>query len=392
MRKVVVADACRTPIGTVPGSLIKYAGTELISRCFAQLARRVPINWKDVPAAYVGSSFPQEKDNLARKAVAASGLPSSISASTINKTCASSMEALFQGISRIMAFDASAVLVGGVESMSNSAYSLRFFKQRVKAMMNGELPTLAEAGQNPDENEMPVISEIVAAKYGITREEQDLYAYESRERAINASKAGLFDAEILSLPNSQSGGSSAVSHDDAVSKPLDRNAYQNEASFFIRNGCVTRFNSAPIGDAAAAILLMSGEYAKSNRISPIAEIAGIADIGLEKGSFGLGATEAAKSVMRTHAFRESDIDLFECNESFAAEAILFMKMLGVSRNKLNKNGGSIGLGYPVGCEGLRLCVTQLHTMRREHVRVALSAISAGALMGQAVIFKNLDNA
>jgi acetyl-CoA C-acetyltransferase len=388
MKKVVVADAIRTPIGSVPGSLSSFSDTQLLAYCFSQMKQRVPIDWLKVSAVFSGCSFPKEKDNLSRKAALAAGLPESIPASTVNKTCASALEAMFHAIARIASFDAPAVLVGGVESMSFSSYSLGFFKKRVKDMMSGNLPELNDLSERYDENEMPVISEIVAKRYGIFRSEQDSFAAESRERAVNAYKNGYFDDEILDMRGLV--GGELEKKDDAVSKVIAAEAYGKEVSFFVKDGCVTRYNSAPIGDAAAALLLMSEDFAKENNIKPVAEIAGVADVGVTGSQFGQGAVEAVRSVIGKCGLRVEDIDLFECNEAFSAEMILFMKMIGASRESINKNGGSIALGYPVGCEGLRLCVTQLHTMKRDKSRLGVCTTSAGALMGQAVLFRNCE--
>lgn len=389
MKKVVVVSAYRTPVGKIPGSLNGLDDVSLMAYCFAETVKRCGIESKSIDDAYVGCSFPGDRDNICRKSILAAGLSQTIPGTSITRTCASSMEALSQGAYKIMAGDAEIVIVGGVESMSNSGYALSYFKKNIKAMLKKQLPSYKAAIEGLEENETVYISEMLARKYNISRQAQDIYAMESHKRAWAAQKTGRYNDELIPINLSIGEKNIELQRDENIIEDLTLEILEKENAIFTQDGMLSRINSAPIGDGAAAIILMSEERARSEGLLPLAEIDKMAVIGLTREKMGHGTVEVVKSILQHKNMSINDIDLFECNESFAVKSILCRRLLNIPSDKFNVNGGSIALGYPVGCTGLRICVTLIHEMSRKHSEYGIAAICAGGCMGQGILFKNM---
>lgn len=387
MNKVLIVSACRTPIGSVPGNLSGYSDMELMAACFREAVKRIDLNDRFVEEAFVGSSFPSERDNICRKILHKANMDSRISASTTDKTCASAIQALSEGAYKIMAGDADIVLVGGVESMSNSSYALSYFKNRVRKILNNQQLTYKDIEGYIEENDMPFVGEMLSRKYGISRKEQDEFTLVSHKKAQLAKKEKYFEREVFGINLTDKDRNDELNTDEMIKSSYTMELLTNEEPFFLKDGYVTKYNSAPIGDAAAAVVLMSERMAKSQGIKPLAEIYKMNSIGLPYEKMGLGTSEAIKSILDKSGLNKNNISLFEYSEAFAVQAIITQKMLDLDTDKINVNGGSIALGYPVGCTGLRMSVTLLYEMIRRQAEFGLVAMCAGGLMGQSIIFK-----
>ncbi len=387
MENVVVVSAYRTPIGKVPGSLSPMSDVKLMAYCFNEIIKKTGIDASKIEDAYTGCSFPEERDNLCRKAILAGGLPQTIPGSTITRTCASSMEALAQGAYKVMVGDSEIVLVGGVEIMSKSSYALSFFKKGIKAAMKNQLPSYEQVMSTLEENEMTYLAEMMGRKFGISRREQDEYTFASFEKARSAQKNCFFNDEIIPVETVENDGRYVFKEDELILEDPVFEDFENAHPLFINDGNISRYNSAPIGDAAAAVILMSERRAKQEGLKPIAQIHKMGVVGVVPEKLGLGTVEVVNSILKRTGLSVEDIDLFECNESFAAQAIVCQRLLGIKPERMNVNGGSLSLGYPVGCTGLRICVTLLHEMKRRSSMYGMAAICAGGGMGQGILFK-----
>lgn len=389
MRKVVVAASCRTPIGRVPGSMSSMNETQMLSSCFSEIANRNLFDVNKIDSAYVGCAFPSVRTNLCRVSLLDAGLPGAIPGTTIVKTCTSSMEAIAQGAYKIMAGDAEAVLIGGVESMSNSPYVLSYLKKIIKSTYRGQLPHYNSAIENIEEDDMQLIAEMIARNNKITRKDLDENAKRSHKRALFAKKNGFFSSEIQELSLIRDNENKLFKDDECIQDEIDSLAMTQEDPFYIQDGILTKLNSAPIADAAAAMVLMSDDMAKKEGIKPLAEIYRMAEIGVPREKTGYGTVEAINSLLAKNKFSSQDIDLWECIEVPATQAILVQRRLDLDPDKLNVNGGCIALGHPVGCTGLRISITLIFEMRRRQVELGIAAGSAGGGIGQAIMFRCL---
>ena len=414
MNNVVVVAASRTPLGKIPGKLRVFDEIQLMTFAFEDVVKRIDLDGSKIDSAYVGCNFPKERVNLCRKAILAAGLPSTIPGANITRNCSSSMEAVVQGAYAIIAGDADVVLVGGVESTSNSPYMLSYLKNLMKTIQKHELSRGSVATCAPqDENlaninankiqqylhlpafndiindlyegEMQLISELAAQKHGIAREELDNYALRSHQKAISAYQNGYFNNEIfpVQLPDS-----TVFSKDEIVLEHIDIEMLKKAEPFYVQDGIMTLLNSPPLADGAAAMILMSEQRAKAEGLKPMAKFHKSDVVGVPREEFGLGMVEAVKSILKKTNLSVNEIDLWECNEVYGPQAVIAQNLFNIDDDKYNANGGCIPMGLTIGGSGLKLCVTLIHEMNRRNVEYGLATGCAGGGMGEAVIFQN----
>ena len=337
-RNVAVLYARRTPCGKIPGELSGTSDVEMLAQVFqnvAASAQGVPIH-----EAVAGSAFPVERDNLCRKAVLSATLSPEIPSATVSKTCASSDEALFHGIQAIQCGNADTVLVGGVEKNSNSPHILGVMKQKVKNAMRGNLPLYESVAEEIQENDMAYLAEMLGRKYGFRRENLDEYAYQSLEKARHAQQSGRLQAEILPVIHDEG----ALSVDETVQNDTVFGDVQHAEPLFLKDGLHTRYTAAPISDCAAAVLLMEERASRRYGIRPMAVIRGYASVGVPRHTIGEAMGTCLRKLLGQASLSMADVDLYEINESFAAQGLATIAALGIPPERVNVNGGNLALG------------------------------------------------
>ncbi len=382
-----MVSACRTPIGRTAGSLSKFKDVQLMALTLNEAIRRINTADLVIDSSYVGSCFPQESYNLARKSTLNAGISVTVPGATINRTCSSSMEAIVQGARQIMVGDANTVLVGGVEIMSSSPHVMRNAIKNARSMVNRELPLLDNIKiDNVDDIGFAI--EYLARKYNISRKEQDDYAILSHRRATNAIQLGHFKDEMFPINISENGMNAELYYDENVNQGLNELSVSHEKPIFARDGTVTKFNASSINDGASAMVLMSEYAIKKYNIKPLAEYLGSDVIGVSPENMGIAPALVIRNILKKQKLSLKDIDLIECNEAYAAQLLACQKILDYDMEKININGGSIALGHPLGCSGIRICVTLIYTLQRKGYSLGLASMCAGGGMGQVILFRN----
>ena len=422
MSEVVIVSAVRTPIGKIRGALAAVRPDDLAALVIRAAVERAGIDGGSVEEVLFGCANQAGEDNrnVARMALLLAGLPDSVAGVTVNRLCASGLNAVNQAARAIKAGEGAVFVAGGVESMSRAPYSLP--KNPVGFGPSGNVtawdttlgwrypnPMLAalyplEAMGETAENiyELSRAGEIAGGE--ITREEQDRFALQSQKRAIQSINCGRFEREIAPVSIPQRKGEPVVV--DTDEHPFSRRTdegYELATSLeklaalppaFRENGTVTAGNSSGMNDGASALVLMSAEKARELGIEPMARWIGSAAAGIDPRLMGLGPVRATQKLLARQGLRIQDIDLVELNEAFAVQAIAVMRELGLSETIANVNGGAIALGHPLGCSGARILTTLLHEMRRraeagETMRYGLATLCVGVGQGESTLIELL---
>ncbi len=383
MTEVVIIDGVRTPIGRFGGALSAVRPDDLLAHTYQALAERTGIDPATIEDVYAGCGNQGGEDNrdVARMAVLLAGFPKEVPGVTVNRNCASALEAVNQAAKSILAQEGSLTIGSGVECMSRAPWAMAK-PERVPTNQAPKLwdTTVGWRFNNPRMDALyPIVSlgetaENVAEQMQITREDQDAFALQSQRRAVEAINAGHFRDEIAAV--SVSGRKGAVAIVDTDEHPRYRKvdggyelatSLENLASLapaFRKGGTVTAGNSSGINDGAAALLLASRTRAEELGLKPMARWLGSAAAGVDPGVMGLGPVPATEKLLERLGLTIDDMDLIELNEAFAAQAIGCIRQLGLSEDRVNVNGGAIALGHPTGCSGARILVTLLHEMKR----------------------------
>jgi 3-oxoadipyl-CoA thiolase len=398
MPGAVIIDALRTPIGRYGGSLATVRPDDLAARAVEQAVARRGLDPAIVEDVYMGCTNAAGEDNrdVARMAALLAGLPVEVPGVTVNRLCASGLEAVNQAGRAIALGDADLLLAGGVESMSRSPL-VALKPERSFPRGNVELvdttigwrfvnPRMAERYSTESMGES---AENVAERYGVSREDQDAFALESHRRAVGAAEAGRFDEEIVTVDAPQPKGDPVTVHQDEGPRPdttLERLASLRPV--FREGGSVTAGNSSQINDGAACLVLASEERARELGTEPLARIVTSAAAGVDPAYMGIGPIPATRKALERAGLTIDDIDLVELNEAFASQVLACTRELGIDHEKLNVNGGAISLGHPLGCSGARLLTTLVWEMRRRGARRGLATMCVGVGQGVATIVEN----
>jgi acetyl-CoA acyltransferase len=379
---VVVTHAYRTAIGKANrGSLRQTRPDELLGLLMQGLLDRVPnLNPADIDDILIGCAMPEGEQglNIGRNAALRAGLPVEVPAMTVNRFCSSGLQTLASGVAQIQAGWSDIVLTGGVESMS-------------MVPMSGNKPSLNPwlAENYPEAYEsMGMTSEIVAERYGVTREDQDAFALESNNRALAAIEAGRFVDEIIPIETDLDGKTIVFDTDEGPRASTLEGLGKLRPAFKV-NGTSTAGNSSQMSDGAALELLMSSAKAEELGFSPLAELVTFQVAGVNPEEMGIGPSVAIPKALEKAGMSLDDIGLIELNEAFASQALYCVRKLGLDTNLVNVNGGAIALGHPLGCTGAKLTATLLHEMKRREVEYGIVSMCIGGGMGAAAIFKNL---
>lgn len=391
MKEAVIVAAARTPTGKANRGSLRFVHPDTLGgEVIKSLLKRVPsLEPEMVDDVIIGCAFPEASQglNIARQIALLSGLPHSVPAVTVNRFCSSGLQTIAQGAERILAGGADVVIAGGVESMS-------------KVPMGGYV-----VQPNPDLVDdtpeiyisMGLTAERVADKYGVTREDQDTFAYHSHKKAIEAWDERKFEDQIVPVEVKRKAvtaeGEVEEQHflfevDEGPRRDTSPEILAKLRPVFKQGGTVTAGNSSQMNDAGAAVLIMSGERAKELGVRPIARYVGYAVAGVPPEIMGIGPVEAVPKVLKQTGINKQDIDLIELNEAFAAQALAVIRELDLDEDIVNVNGGAIAMGHPLGCTGAKLTTQVLYEMMKRNSRYGMVTMCVGGGMGAAGIFEN----
>jgi acetyl-CoA C-acetyltransferase len=391
-REVVVLSAVRTAIGKYGGALKDIPPSTLAATVTRESVRRSGLDPKDIGSVVFGNVIHTDAKDmyLARVAALDGGLPIETSALTLNRICGSGLSAILAAASAIAHGDTAAAVGGGAESMSRAPYWLPSMRWGARLNDTTAVDVLVGALTDPFEGiHMGVTAEQVARKWNITREAQDALAVESHRRALDAIQSGKFTEQIVPVEIKIKGGTTQFATDES---PRSDATLQNLAKLkpvFDKSGTVTAGNSSSLNDGAAALVLMDREAAEERGLKPMAKLIDYAVTGVEPGYMGIGPISAVRQVLKRSGLTVDQIDVFEVNEAFAAQALAVVGDLGFPSAKTNPNGSGISLGHPLGATGAIVTVKALHELRRIGGRYALVTLCIGGGQGIAAIFEAL---
>lgn len=389
LRNVVIAAARRSPIGTFGGAFKNLKPTELIVPVIQAVLKDSTLRKQDVNEVILGQCIQRtDEPNTARTAALLAGLPPEVTGYTIQRQCASGLQAIISGALQIQTGMSDVVIAGGVEAMSTSPYLLKNQRWGSRLQHSQMYDSVWEVLEDPIHHiMMGETAERLADKYEITREEQDELALLSHQRASAAIESGIFDSEIVPLVLKERKGEKVISTDEGPKSSLSLDKLSGLRPAFREEGTVTAGNASSLNDGAAAVVLMAEEVAKEKGITPLATIRSFHVSGVEPTLMGIGPVPAIKSALSKVEWKLEDVDLFEINEAFAAQYIAVEKELQLNRQQVNVNGSGISLGHPVGCTGTRIVVSLIHELRRSRLQKGIASLCVGGGMGAALLLE-----
>lgn len=398
MKEIYVFDAVRTAIGRYGGSLNTVRPDDLAAHVIKALMARHPnLDWKDCEEVIFGAANQAGEDNrnVARMAALLAGLPQEVAGVTVNRLCASGLQAIMDGFRALRNGDGQMYIVGGTESMTRAPFVMaksetaygrtpevydttigwRFTNKTLAAMYPAY--TMGETAEN------------VAERWKISREEQDAFAMQSQERYAAAHQAGNFKDEIVPI-EVKAGKKTFVFDTDEHPRMTDLATLAGLKPAFKKDGSVTAGNSSGVNDGAAALIIGTADLKEKYNLPAMARIIAVAAAGVDPAVMGVGPVPAVRKVLERAGLKVEDIDLFELNEAFASQSIACMRELGLDAKKVNVNGGAIALGHPLGCSGARISTTLLYEMKRRGAKYGIATMCVGVGQGAAVLYENLS--
>lgn len=398
MKSVVIASALRTPVGSMGGVFRDVSDVDLAQTVLNAIAVRSGIEKSMVDEIVLGQAKQHaDAPNIARVAALRAGFPEEVPGYTVHRQCSSGLQAILDAVWQIQAGYGDLIVAGGVESMSTAPYYLRNARYGYRSG-NGVLVdpnTESQPKSQPEEMygsfSMGMTAENLAEKYGISRSEQDEFAYASHVKAIAATDAGRFADEIvpMSIPAGK-GQSMLVDADEGPRRDTSPEKMSRLKPAFREGGTVTAGNSSTRNDGAAAVLVLSEDKAAELGLKPLVRFVAAGIAGVNPTIMGIGPVPATRKALQRSGLSLTDIGLIELNEAFAAQSLAVVKELDLNREILNVNGGAIALGHPLGCSGTRISVTLIHEMLRRHTRYGLATICVAGGLGVSAIFENLS--
>lgn len=391
MREVVITAAVRTPIGTFGGVFKDLLPTDLIVPVLEEAVKRSQIEKDEVNEVILGHCI-QRTDipNTARTAALLAGFPHTTTGFTIQRQCASGMQAVISAAMQIQVGLSDVVIAGGVESMSSSPYILKQYRWGARLQHQQVRDSVWEVLEDPIHHVMMgETAENLAERYGITREEQDELALLSHRRAILAMESGYFDSQIVPITVKTRKEEIVVTKDEHPRADVTKEKLASLRPVFRKNGTVTAGNASGINDGAAALVLMSAEYAQQRGIQPLAKVVGYSVAGVDPLVMGRGPVPAVQKGLERVNWTLAEADLIEINEAFAAQYLAVESELRLDRDKVNVNGSGISLGHPIGCTGARIVVSLIHELQRRQLEKGIASLCVGGGMGTAVFIEAL---
>ncbi|QRN92870.1 acetyl-CoA C-acetyltransferase [Archangium violaceum] len=387
-REVVIVGAARTPIGAFQGALSKLTAPQLGAIAIKAALERAGVSPDKVNETIMGCVLQAGVGQApARQAAIYAGVPDSVPAVTINKVCGSGLKAVIAGAQAIALGDAEVVVVGGMESMSNTPYVSHTMRGGAR-MGNVEFKDamILDGLWDPYGNvHMGNCAEECSTSQGISRANQDEYALESTKRAIEAQKAGLFTREIVPVTVPGGKGGDVVVSEDEGPKNAKPEKIPTLKPVFKKDGTVTAANASSINDGAAALVLMSAERAKAEGRTILGRITGYAGAARKPVEFTIAPADSINNLLKKTGHKTTDVDLWEINEAFAVVALANNKLLGLEASKVNVRGGAVVLGHPIGASGARILVTLLHTMQDQNKKRGVASLCIGGGEGIALM-------
>ncbi len=393
MKEVVIVSAVRTAIGNFNGSLASVAATDLGALTIKAALEKAGVNNDAVDEVIFGNVLQAGLgQNPARQAAIKAGLPYEVPSYTVNKVCGSGLKTVNLAAQTIMTDDADIVVAGGMESMSQAPYLLDSKARWGLRMGNATLTdVMIHDGLWCAFNDyhMGITAENVAAKFNISREEQDQLAFESQSKALKAIEAGSFKEEICPVVIKGKKGDVTFDTDEYPKAGTTGQSLCGLKPAFKKEGAVTAGNASGINDGAAALVVMSLDKATALGLKPLARICSFASGGVDPAIMGMGPVPATRKALKKAGLTIDDIDLIEANEAFAAQFLAVGKELGFAKEKVNVNGGAIALGHPIGASGARILVTLLHSLQARNAKLGLATLCIGGGQGVATIVERI---
>jgi acetyl-CoA C-acetyltransferase len=386
MVDVVIVSAVRTPVGSFLGALSSLPAHELGRIAIQGALEKAGVKASEVDEVILGQVLQAGAgQGPARQASVAAGVPLESPAWSLNQLCGSGLRAVALGMQQIAAGDARIVVAGGQESMSQSPHAANL-RNGQKMGDLGMVDTMIKDGLWDAFNgyHMGQTAENIAAKWQITREDQDRFAVQSQNRAEAARKAGKFKDEIAPVTIKGRKGDTVVDQDEYIREGVTYESLASLRPAFNKEGSVTAANASGLNDGAAALVLMSADEAKARGLKPLARIASWSNAGVDPAIMGTGPIPATRKALEKAGWSVGDLDLIESNEAFAAQALCVVRELGLDPAKVNVNGGAIAIGHPIGASGARILTTLLHEMNRTDAKRGLATLCVGGGMGVAI--------
>ncbi len=392
MSDIVIVSAARTPVGSFNGGLSSLPAHDLGAIAIGAAVERAGITAADVNEVIMGQVLQAGAgQGPARQASVKAGVPVESPAWSLNQLCGSGLRAVALGAQQIADGDSSIVVAGGQESMSQSPHAANL-RNGQKMGDLGFVDTMIKDGLWDAFHgyHMGQTAENIAARWQITREDQDKFAVASQNKAEAAQKAGKFKDEIVPVTIKGRKGDTVVENDEYIRHGATYEAMSGLRPAFSKEGSVTAANASGINDGAAAVVLMTADEAKKRGLKPMARIASWAHAGVDPEIMGTGPIPASRKALEKAGWKVEDLDLVESNEAFAAQSLCVLRDLGLDPDKVNVNGGAIAIGHPIGASGARILTTLLHEMKRSGAKKGLATLCVGGGMGVAMCVENLN--
>lgn len=394
MKEVVIVSAVRTAVGSFNGSLASVPAVDQGAIVIKEALKRAGVSPEMVDEVFMGNVLQAGLgQNPARQAAMKAGIPKEVPSLTVNKVCGSGLRTVTLAAQTILAGDNEIVVAGGMENMSQAPYLLDKARFGYRMGDGKIVDSMIKDGLWCAFNDyhMGITAENVAEKFSVTRQEQDEFSLNSQKKAVEAIEKGLFKEEIVPVTIASKKGDIIVDTDEFPRKDASIESLAKLKGAFKKDGTVTAGNASGINDGAAAFVVMSAGKAKELGIKPMAKIVSYASVGVDPAIMGIGPVLASKKSLEKANLNLSDIDLFEANEAFAAQAVAVGKELNIPSEKLNITGGAIAIGHPIGASGARILVTLLHGLKREKKKLGLATLCIGGGQGVAAIVESCEN-
>lgn len=397
MKTAYIIDAVRTPIGRYGGKLSLIRPDDLLAYVISALLQRnqsIDVSTIEDVIAGAANQAGEDNRNVARMAALLAGLPENVAGTTVNRLCASGLQAIMDASRAIMCEEGMVYIAGGVESMTRAPFVMS--KNDVAWSRKAEVfdTTIGWRFLNKKLAEMYYpfsmgeTAENVAKDWNITRQEQDEFALKSQQKYFDALNAGKWEDEIVAVETVENRVVSWFVKDEHPRETsLEKLSALRPA--FVKDGSVTAGNSSGINDGASVLLLANEEAVKQFNIEPMARVVSMAVAGVDPAIMGMGPVPASSKALERAGITVNDLDLIELNEAFASQSLACIKELGLDINKVNVNGGAIALGHPLGCSGARISTTLLHEMKRRNAKYGLATMCVGVGQGAAIVYESL---
>ncbi|HYC39534.1 MAG TPA: acetyl-CoA C-acyltransferase [Chitinophagaceae bacterium] len=396
MKSAFVVDAVRTPVGKYGGVLATVRPDDLLALVIRELLKRNgsvdPEAIEDVIAGAANQAG-EDNRNVARMAALLAGLPVSVAGNTVNRLCASGLQAVMDAARQVICGDAELIIACGVESMTRAPFVMAKATQAFQRQAEIFDTTLGWRFRNNRLVElhypynMGETGENVARQWKITREEQDVFALSSQRKYFEALAAGKWKDELVPVAAENTKGEAVLVENDEHPRQTTLEKLASLKPAFAKEGTVTAGNSSGINDGAAAMLIASEEAVNKYGLKPLARIVSMAVAGVDPSIMGIGPVPATKKALQRANLSVDDIGLIELNEAFASQSIACIRDLNLDINNVNVNGGAIAIGHPLGCSGVRITTTLLHEMKRRNTRYGLATMCVGVGQGATVVFE-----